>query len=100
MGNEISRADEAREAYRRYVEERGRAERGEIPWSAVAEGFFTEDAVFVDPAWGRIEGHAAANAKCRGWRATSSRWTQRSSTLSGSAARASTGPGACAATVV
>ena len=32
MGTDTSRAAEAREAYRRYVEERGRAERGEIPW--------------------------------------------------------------------
>ena len=56
MGTDSSRAAEAREAYRRYVTERGRAERGEIPWSAVAEGFFTEDAVFIDPAWGRVEG--------------------------------------------
>ena len=59
MGTDAERAAEARETYRRYVDERGRAERGEIPWSAVAEGFFTEDAVFIDPAWGRIEGHAA-----------------------------------------
>jgi SnoaL-like domain len=50
--------DEARVAYARYVAERGRAERGGVAWSALAEAFFTEDAVFVDPAWGRSEGRA------------------------------------------
>ena len=29
--------------------------RGEQPWPALAE-LFTEDAVYIDPAWGRIEG--------------------------------------------
>jgi ketosteroid isomerase-like protein len=47
---------EARAAYARYVGARRRAERGEIAWSALAEAFFTEDAVFVDPAWGRAQG--------------------------------------------
>ena len=59
MAGDDTRAAEAREAYGRYVVERGRAERGEIPWSAVADAFFTEDAVFIDPAWGRVEGRAA-----------------------------------------
>lgn len=36
-------------AYRRDVDERKR------PWSDLVE-FFTDDAVFIDPAWGRIEG--------------------------------------------
>lgn len=47
--------DEVLEAHRRYVEMRERIQRGERPWSALAD-FFTDDAVFVDPAWGRIEG--------------------------------------------
>ena len=36
-------------ALRREVDERAR------PWSDLVE-FFTDDAVFIDPAWGRIEG--------------------------------------------
>jgi ketosteroid isomerase-like protein len=55
---EQSRANEARETYARYVATRDRIEGGELPWSALAD-FFTEDAVFVDPAWGRMEGRAA-----------------------------------------
>ena len=52
-------ADEARAAYARYVcpalRDRGRA----APvWRSLGE-MFTDDAVFVDPAWGRIEGGAA-----------------------------------------
>jgi ketosteroid isomerase-like protein len=47
--------DEIRAAYRGYVETRERIDRGELPWTALAE-FFTEDAVFCDPAWGRVEG--------------------------------------------
>jgi ketosteroid isomerase-like protein len=49
---------EARAAYASYVATRDRIEAGELPWSALA-GFFTEDAVFVDPAWGRVEGRDA-----------------------------------------
>ena len=53
MGTDIE--TEAREAYTRYVETRRRAMAGEVPWSALAD-FFTDDAVFIDPAWGRVEG--------------------------------------------
>jgi len=49
------RSGEALATYHRYVEARERAQRGEIPWSDLA-AFFTEDAVFVDPGWGRQEG--------------------------------------------
>jgi ketosteroid isomerase-like protein len=49
--------DEARATYRRYVAKRGEIEAGTAPWSALAE-FFTEDAVFLDPAWGRTAGLA------------------------------------------
>jgi ketosteroid isomerase-like protein len=52
------RSDEARATYRRYVDARERVQRGEAPWSHLA-GFFTEDAVYVDPAWGRTQGRAA-----------------------------------------
>ena len=34
-------------------------ERGERSWSSIAEEFFTEDIVFIDPAWGRTEGRDA-----------------------------------------
>jgi ketosteroid isomerase-like protein len=47
---------EALDAYRAYVEQRTRCVRGEAPWSTIAE-WFTPDAVFIDPGWGRIEGH-------------------------------------------
>jgi len=47
--------DEVRAAHDRYLEIRGQAERGELPWSALAR-FFTDDATFIDPAWGRVEG--------------------------------------------
>jgi ketosteroid isomerase-like protein len=49
---------EARATYQRYVATRDRVEAGELPWSVLAD-FFTEDAVFVDPAWGRVEGRPA-----------------------------------------
>lgn len=38
-----------------YVALRERIERGEAAWPDLAE-LFTDDAVYVDPAWGRIEG--------------------------------------------
>jgi ketosteroid isomerase-like protein len=47
--------DEARAAYQRYLACRAEIEAGKRPWSALSE-FFTDDAVFIDPAWGRIEG--------------------------------------------
>ena len=46
---------EALETYKKYVATRERIQAGELPWSALAD-FFTDDAVFVDPAWGRVEG--------------------------------------------
>jgi ketosteroid isomerase-like protein len=46
---------EIRETYRRYAETRTRIDAGELPWTALDE-FFTEDATFIDPAWGRVEG--------------------------------------------
>ncbi|HEX9682466.1 MAG TPA: nuclear transport factor 2 family protein [Acidimicrobiales bacterium] len=39
----------------RYVEVRKRIDLGELAWDALAQ-FFTDDAVYIDPAWGRIEG--------------------------------------------
>ena len=52
------RETEALDTYGRYVATRARIESGDVPWSALAE-FFTEDAVFIDPAWGRIDGNTA-----------------------------------------
>jgi ketosteroid isomerase-like protein len=49
--------EEIRSTYERYVETRGRVEAGELGWDALA-AFFTDDATFIDPAWGRIEGIA------------------------------------------
>ena len=46
---------EARETYERLVAVRDEIDAGDKPWSALAD-FFTEDAVYIDPAWGRIEG--------------------------------------------
>ena len=53
------RAWEARAAYERYVDARQAVERGERTWSSIAEEFFTEDIVFIDPAWGRTQGRDA-----------------------------------------
>jgi limonene-1,2-epoxide hydrolase len=41
-----------------YLEHRARLDRGEADWAEVAD-FFTENAVFVDAAWGRVEGRRA-----------------------------------------
>jgi ketosteroid isomerase-like protein len=46
---------EIREAYDRLIEIRDGIDRQESPWDALGE-FFTEDAVYIDPGWGRIEG--------------------------------------------
>jgi hypothetical protein len=54
-------ADRTREAlatYRQMVALRGRIEVGEMPWSALA-GYFTQDAVYIDSAWGRFDGRPA-----------------------------------------
>lgn len=47
--------DEVAEALERYVAQRELMEAGEAPYSSIAE-LFTEDAIFVDIAHGRIEG--------------------------------------------
>ena len=41
----------------RYQEVRERMDRGDGQWSELAQ-FFTDDAVFIDPAWGKVEGIA------------------------------------------
>lgn len=45
-------------AVRAYLDHRTRMDRGDAEWGSVAE-FFTEDAVFIDAAWGRVEGRDA-----------------------------------------
>ena len=49
---------EVEAAVEAYLDHRAKADRGEEPWDGVA-AFFTDDAVFVDAAWGRVEGPAA-----------------------------------------
>ena len=46
---------EARATWARYLDTRERIQAGELPWTALAD-YFTDDAVFIDPAWGRVEG--------------------------------------------
>jgi len=48
---------EALATYQRFVALRDEIDLGKKPWSLLAD-FFTEDAVYIDPAWGRIEGLA------------------------------------------
>lgn len=46
---------EVRTAVDAYVAVRARIEAGDATWVDLAD-FFTDDAVYVDPAWGRIQG--------------------------------------------
>ena len=46
---------EVRATVERYVAVRDEINDGKLPWSALAQ-FFTDDAVFIDPAWGRVQG--------------------------------------------
>ena len=61
MANELE--EEARERYRRFVALRDEAEAGRTPWRALADSF-TEDAVNIDPVWGRIEGRENIRDYC------------------------------------
>ena len=45
------REQQALDSYRAYVAQRDLCVRGAAPWSTIAD-WFTEDAVFIDPAWG------------------------------------------------
>jgi ketosteroid isomerase-like protein len=51
----MARSDEVQAALGAYVGLRERIERGEATWTDLA-GIFTDDAVFIDPAYGRVEG--------------------------------------------
>ena len=58
------RAAELAATLERYLRFREAVDRAERPWSDLVE-FFTDDAVFVDPAWGRVEGLGAIEAFLR-----------------------------------
>jgi hypothetical protein len=73
---------EARETYERFVEQRDRVDAGALGWESMAD-FFTADAVYIDPAWGRHEGRetirqlfvdSMAGLTGHGW-CTPERWT-------------------------
>lgn len=73
---------EALDTYHRFVAQRDEVDRGERRWATLAE-FFTEDAAYIDPAWGRIEGRESirrffedsmAGLTGHGW-ATPEHWT-------------------------
>ena len=49
---------QALETYERFVAARVEIDEGAKTWSVLAD-FFTEDAVYIDPAWGRVEGREA-----------------------------------------
>jgi ketosteroid isomerase-like protein len=47
--------EEVEAAVAHYVEVRRAVDAGEATWTALAD-LFVDDAVFIDPAWGRVEG--------------------------------------------
>jgi ketosteroid isomerase-like protein len=47
--------EEVQAAVERYIAVRDGIDAGHGDWSDLAQ-FFTDDAVFIDPAWGRVEG--------------------------------------------
>lgn len=49
---------EIRDAHDRFLATRGEIEGEQRPWSDLGD-FFTEDAWYVDPAWGRVQGLTA-----------------------------------------
>ena len=57
----MSIEQEATETYRRFVALRDEIDAGNAAWSQLAD-FFTEDAAYIDPAWGRIEGREGIRA--------------------------------------
>lgn len=54
-------AAEIEATHARYLDTRRRIEAGALGWDALADSF-TEDATFIDPAWGRVEGLANIRA--------------------------------------
>jgi ketosteroid isomerase-like protein len=53
--------DEVQAAFERYLAVRDGINAGNGTWADLAQ-FFTDDAVFIDPAWGRVEGLDEMNA--------------------------------------
>ena len=53
MANTIE--EQSLKSYQRFVATRNEIDKGAKSWSALAD-FFTEDAAYIDPAWGRIDG--------------------------------------------
>ena len=51
-------AAEALETYAQFVATRDEIDQGLKTWSVLAD-YFTEDAAYIDPAWGRIDGREA-----------------------------------------
>ena len=47
--------EEIARAVDRYIDVRDEINEGKRPWRDLAQ-FFVDDAVFIDPAWGRVEG--------------------------------------------
>ena len=73
---------EALETYHRFVANRDEVDAGTLGWDSMAD-FFTKDAVYIDPAWGRQEGRetirqffvdSMAGLTGYGW-STPERWT-------------------------
>ncbi len=73
---------EAQDTYARFVAQRDRVDVGEAGWDSLAD-FFTKDAAYIDPAWGRQEGRetiraffvaSMAGLTGYGW-STPERWT-------------------------
>ena len=94
MSSTIER--EARETYERLVAVRDEIDAGDKPWSALAD-FFTEDAVYIDPAWGRIEGlenpRVLREVDGRASRATAGRRPRTGSWSTGTRVVSPVGPG-------
>ncbi|MEM7412913.1 MAG: nuclear transport factor 2 family protein [Myxococcota bacterium] len=76
---------ESQDTYNRFVALRDEIDVGKRPWADLAD-FFTEDAVYIDPAWGRIEGRenirefftqSMAGLTGHGW-STPENWTMAS----------------------
>ena len=59
--------NEAREAYQRFIKMRDDIDAGIHGWDRLAD-FFTEDAVYIDPAWGRWETRGFFGAQLTFWR--------------------------------
>jgi ketosteroid isomerase-like protein len=56
--------EEIEAAVARYLEVRERMDRGEGGWTEMA-ALFTDDATYIDPAWGRVDGIEAITAFLR-----------------------------------